>query len=303
MKQLLRAFMRLATRFSPSRRALNFLYARLTYEQKQLYHRGFARIYRDRPSRATPGTWKVSFAGREILLPLNPRRMWLDWDTALSILGHDVEVKKTYERVLSSGTRPDLYVDIGANYGTHSLLFLVHGVETITFEPNASCHAYFLEACALNRVRCRLEPVALGNAERYVELLYPESETWLGSVDRAVCGLQTDQTGVVEQKVWQRTLDSYLANLQNRRVLVKIDTEGHEYSVLQGAWSVVQRCRPLVIFECWGKETRQKLREFFRQGNYQLYRLPWSPTEQAAALTDGDFIDSTQTNFIAVPSG
>ena len=135
-----------------------------------------------------------------------------------------------------------------------------------------------------------------------MKLIYPESETWLGSVDHVISGLLIDQSGVVEQEVLQRTLDSYLANLQNRRVLVKIDTEGHEYSVLQGAWSVVQRCRPLVIFECWGTETRQKLREFFRQSNYQLYRLPWSPTEGAAALTDRDFIDSAQTNFIAVPS-
>jgi FkbM family methyltransferase len=302
MKQFARASMRLATSFSPSRRALNFLYARLSYEQKRLCHRGFARIYRNRPTRAKSGTWKVYFAGKEVLLPLKPERMWLDWDTALSILGHDVEVKKTYESLLKSGIRPDLYFDIGANYGTHSLLFLVHGVETITFEPNRSCHDYFLEACALNRVHCRLEPVALGDAEGCVKLVYPESETWLGSVDQAFHRVQEGQGRVVEQAVLQRTLDSYLTDLEDRRILLKIDTEGYECSVLRGARSVIHTCRPCVIFECWGEETRQEIHGFFRRNNYQLHELPWSPTQRAAALTNREFVDSTQTNFIAVPS-
>jgi FkbM family methyltransferase len=300
MKQLARASIRLASRFSTPRRALNFLYTQLTYEQKQFCHRGFSGIYRDLSSRAKSGTWKVDFAGKKLLLPLKPERMWLDWDTALAILGHDIEVKKTYETLLKSGRRPDLFIDIGANYGTHSLLFLAHGVETIAFEPNTSCHAYFLEACALNQIQCQLEPVALGDAERNVRLTYPVTETWLGSVGGGFSGPPTNQGGTVEQEVQQRTLDSYMANFQNRRVLVKIDTEGHEHSILRGARIVVQTCKPLVIFECWRGEARQIVSELFRQSNYQLFHLPWSPTKEVAALTDGDFCTSAQTNFIAV---
>ncbi|CAA9891487.1 conserved hypothetical protein [Candidatus Methylobacter favarea] len=76
-------------------------------------------------------------------MPLTSERFWLDWDTAVSITGHDIEIKQTYEALIGSSEPPELFIDIGANYGTHSLLFLVHQIKTITFEPNASCHDFF----------------------------------------------------------------------------------------------------------------------------------------------------------------
>jgi hypothetical protein len=66
--------------------------------------------------------------------------MWLDWFLALATLGDDSTVKKTYAAIVSSSRKPDLFLDVGANYGTHSLLFLAHGIRTWSFEPNARCY-------------------------------------------------------------------------------------------------------------------------------------------------------------------
>jgi hypothetical protein len=65
-----------------------------------------------------------------------------DWGLSLLVAGHDVEIKETY-RYLLEERKPKLFFDIGANYGTHSLIFLTHGVRTISFEPNLGLRPYF----------------------------------------------------------------------------------------------------------------------------------------------------------------
>jgi FkbM family methyltransferase len=176
--------------------------------------------------------WKIVFEGKTILMPLTPERFWLDWDSAVSIVGNDVEVKDTYAALIQSRDAPELFIDIGANYGTHSLLFLVHGIETLSFEPNRSCHDYFRRVCELNRVVPTLETVALGDRVDCVELSYPERDTWLGSTDAEVVKRLVAGQALVTQAVQQKMLDEYLEKIRNKRTLIKLDTEGNELTVL-----------------------------------------------------------------------
>jgi FkbM family methyltransferase len=205
---------------------LNALYKRLTISQRRFFHCQFAKIFRDEHQRLDPGLWFVNFAGRQIRLPLSPARSWLDWDTAVSIIGNDLEIKETYASFIHSSEPPELFVDVGANYGTHSLLFLIHGIDTITFEPNSSCHEYFRHVCELNGVEPRLEPVALGQSKGYVDLWYPEGETWSGSTRDRVRDRLTTEHQLLRQKVEQKTLDHYFDVFAQRRILVKIDMKG-----------------------------------------------------------------------------
>src|ERR1700722_9247274 len=50
--------------------------------------------------------------------------------------GHDSELKQTYASLIQLEHPPRLVLDIGANYGTHSIIFLSHDIETVSFEPN-----------------------------------------------------------------------------------------------------------------------------------------------------------------------
>jgi FkbM family methyltransferase len=233
-------------------------------------------------------------------MPLTSERLWLDWDTAVSIIGHDIEVKKTYQALLDSREKPDLFIDIGANYGTHSLLFLVHHIQTITFEPNSSCHNYFREICKLNKVTPELEPVALGERHSYVELSYPERDTWLGSTDAEVIKEFASTYELLSEKVEQKTLDDYIPQIEHKRTLIKIDTEGKELAVLRGAIRTLQEVKPLIIFESNCRE-RSELFNFFEVQRYEIYRLPWRPMRKSESLKADQFIASSSTNFIAVP--
>lgn len=283
-----------------SRAALNVVYEKLGPAQRARFHKTFAKIFRgDHPRPAEKGFWTVRFAGKEIRVPLNPERLWLDWDTAVSILGHDLEIKESYAALLNSPERPDLFVDVGANYGTHSLIFLVQGIETITFEPNGLCHEYFREACDLNGVKPQLEAVALGEADGVVELHYPERETWLGST---IANLEPG--GVRNsRRVEQRTLDEYRPMLNRyRRILLKIDTEGSEEGVLKGGATVIGQLRPLIVFEALpNARARAALFELLSALGYDIAALPWTPKQPVQSLDIGSFSGAAATNFMARP--
>lgn len=243
----------------------------------------------------------MEFLGQQIQLPLRREWFWLDWDSAVSIVGHDIEVKESYASLISSPKPPELFVDIGANYGTHSLLFLVHKIDAITFEPNISCHEYFQEICALNGVEPRIEGVALGHCNSYVELWYPDGDTWLGSTDASVKRKLEVEHKLTIQRVEQKIVDDYLAEFGNRRILIKIDTEGNEYQILQGARNTLQRNRPMVIFESWRGEGRRKVFDLFISHDYRIAHLPWIQDKPVHLSDLTKFLDSPATNFMAVP--
>jgi hypothetical protein len=142
-----------------SRTLLNSLYLRMTPGQRSRFHQRLAKGFRETRLRPRSGRWEIVFAGKRVVMPLTTERFWLDWDNAVSIVGHDIEIKLTYEALIRSRMRPELFLDVGANYGVHSLLFLAHNIPTITFEPNSTCHAYLHETCKLKR----LEHIAVGD--------------------------------------------------------------------------------------------------------------------------------------------
>jgi FkbM family methyltransferase len=292
---------RLVIAFSWSRSVLNAVYLQLTVYQKSLFYQKFAKLFRSRFVRGRNGIWKVSFLKKIILMPLTSERFWLDWDSAVSILGHEIEVKETYSELIDSSEAPELFIDIGANYGTHSLLFLVHHIKTITVEPNASCHAYFKQICKLNGVTPQLEPVALGERGGYVELSYPECDTWLGSTNAEVTKKLASTQSLITKKVEQKVIDDYYTQIEHNRTLIKIDTEGNELSVLRGGIKILQEIKPIIIFECWGDSERTELFNFFCSQNYKIHHLPWKPMDKTEPLKSNQFIASSSTNFVALP--
>jgi FkbM family methyltransferase len=220
----------------------------------------------------------------------------------VTVLGHDVEIKETYAAIIQSAERPDVFLDIGANYGTHSLLFLAHQIETVSFEPNESCHSYFKEACLLNQFEPAIQAVALSDRTGCAELRYPEDATWMGSTRPTDTPELEPGHKLITQKVGQCKLDDYRESFGNRRLLVKIDTEGNEYFVLQGALLILRKCLPHVIFESLRNDARAKLFALFEELDYALAALPWSPRGTTRWLSRQKFFDSAGTNFMAVPA-
>ena len=233
-------------------------------------------------------------------MPLRPERISVDWDGALSILGCDFPIKDTYRAFLGSSLRPELFVDVGGNLGTHSLLFLVHGVDTLTFEPNDECHAYLAEFCRMNGVTPTLETVALGATEGEIELCYPVDQSWLGTTDAATRGHLEAKFPLKRKTVRLARLDDYLRH-EERRMLIKIDTEGNESSVLKGAEETLRDARPTVIFESNDPSRRAELSGQFKSLGYEIAELPCSPIQSPRVIDEATFVRHGSNNFIALP--
>lgn len=282
-------------------RLLNALYLRLGPSTQVGLHSRFAKIYREGQHRLARSTWTIPFAGHAIAIPMRPDQAWLDWDAALSLLGHERAIKDTYSTLISSSRSPDLFVDVGANYGTHSLLFLKAGVETLTFEPNSTCHPYFREICAFNGVTPRLEHAALGSEDGQLELYFPERETWLGSLNPEVIQQLKSLPAVRSERVKVRRLDDYATLFEGRRALIKIDAEDYEYAVLSGASETLRRHRPLVVFEAHRGNGRRALFDLFGSLKYAIAYLPIVEGAPIRVADRDAFLVHPNDDFLAVP--
>lgn len=286
---------------SSLRMPLNLLYAGLGPRQREAFHAAFSTLFRSGDQFVEPGLWFVNFAGKRICLPLSGGQTWLEWDAATAILGHEPEIKITYDFLIRSAKRPRLFFDIGANCGLHSLLHLAHGINTISFEPNEACHQYFRQLCELNEVKCNIQPVALGAEQGSVDLCFPETETWLGSTSPEMKSQLAKRGGVIEIRVAQTTLDRFCEHHDHRPDLIKIDTEGNELQVLRGGLNTLGTCRPMVIFESWVGSNRDELHRLLDNAGYGICALPLGRDSQPSPLAANPFRESTDNNFIAVP--
>lgn len=137
-------------------------------------------------------------------------------------------------------TRGALVLDIGANIGNHTLyLATVAGCQVEAFEPNSAL-------CSALR-----ESVRLNGLDHTVHV----HQTGLGrSVDRARFGVDTpDNLGgqhlaLGDGDLEVAPLDSF--SFDRPVQVMKIDVEGMELDVLQGATQLIARDRPLLYVEC-----------------------------------------------------
>jgi len=237
-----------------------------------------------------------------LVMPLRSSSLWLDWDCAISVLGHDREIKETYLRLINARA-VDSFVDVGANYGMHSLIFLCNGIRAMTVEPNPDCVRYFKDIAERNHVKTDIRNVALGCGFGEVVLSYPERELWLGTVSYVPGPPPKNDPGWNHVRCAMTTLDEVTNGINGQKILVKIDTEGHELAVLKGAARLLREKRPLVIFESFRGEMRPQLFDLIVNSGMGIRRLPWAVAADGPGGCMGrdDFLSCDATNFIAVP--
>lgn len=283
------------------RKPFNSFYNQLGWGMQERIYRTFAKIFRaGGSSHFEDGAWHLKFVGRDMVVPLRKDQAWLDWDCALTVLGHDQEVKKTYDALINSTLRPDTFLDIGANYGTHSVMMLVAGVPTVAVEPNPVCVEGLKALADANHVRPIIVDCALADYEGEITLDFPERDTWLGTI-RLDSG-QDAAPGMTSRTVPLRTLDAIAAQIPQGRLLIKLDAEGSEPAILRGGKQFLAERRPLIIFECWSDAASRQTLQATIPDFYSICRLPWSPSQPGQVIEPANFPTAEGTNYIAVPT-
>ena len=176
--------------------------------------------------------------------------------------GHDLGDLRFLWKNLTPGM---VFLDIGAHHGLYTIVAAnrlgADGV-VVAFEPSSREYRRLRLHVRLNRLSSvRTEPLALGSAAS----TRPFFQVTSGDSTRG--GLQPPASAdqVSEISVETVRLDDYVSRFPLKRVdFVKLDVEGGEREVLEGASSVLTKFRPIFICEvldattqAWGYKARE----------------------------------------------
>ena len=153
----------------------------------------------------------------------------------------------------------DFYLDIGSNFGFYSVLAqkLNDRIGVICFEPLPNIFQDNLKFHAKNgTVNQRTENVAISNTLGEVKFYVPDISLAESEITSASLESNFFYNKQFEQKqitVNCKTLDSLPADEVNKwkekKLILKIDVEGHERSVLEGGLQFFDTMRPWTVME------------------------------------------------------
>jgi FkbM family methyltransferase len=135
--------------------------------------------------------------------------------------------------------------DVGAFVGSHAIAFAERVGplgKVFAFEPNKSSFRLLaMNTCTERRASVRSFNLAIGASNGFVKSMTP---------DKSNIGLSVLQEAADEfdpDGVFMKSLDSL--DLDSDPSLIKIDVEGMELDVLEGAAHIIERSRPIVYAE------------------------------------------------------
>lgn len=230
----------------------------------------------------------------------NPR----SWEFARAYHWHDVDIRDleyALLRRLAADRIEPIFLDIGANMGLRSLLPLSMGLHCILFEPNQELRDFTTSMFALNNFRrFELHNVCLsdhtGTANFFIS-----SNSYMSSLNR---DWLADDSAMREIEVSGTTLDDWISkrrDLSQRPSLIKIDVEGAEFQVLDGARGYIGRRRPPIICEiATNSGNRARMWDHCRSLQYRIHCIP--SAKRVQPLDRQNFIGvSNESNFLLLP--
>lgn len=160
-----------------------------------------------------------------------------DPDFALNPIHGEMAQHRFLRAVLAHVPERRLALDVGAHIGLWTRALAIKFKYVVAFEPETENYACLVQNATMRNTR--LENVAVGGAPGTCLMAMPHggnSGCWYAKIGAG-------------GSVPVTTIDSFGFTDVD---LIKIDVEGLEGAVIQGACSTLQRCRPVVVFEVNG---------------------------------------------------
>lgn len=189
---------------------------------------------------------------------------------------------------LSDSLKPeDLVIDVGANIGNHSLYFSkVLGCQVVAFEAYPPTAELLRKNVAINQVQnlVAVHGFALGSAAGAARVAAFDPAN-VGSTSFAI-----DPSGEV------RVLPLDKIEMPKQVTLIKIDAEGMDLAVIQGAQGLIAKDRPMVVCEAGTDAEYRSISRYLDAQGYMaaavfnatdtyLFLPSKTPPERAIALS------------------
>jgi FkbM family methyltransferase len=174
----------------------------------------------------------------------------------------------------------DVFFDVGSNIGYYTILAcsVNDKIKVHSFEPARGAAVYLKKNVNINNIeqRVQIEEIALSDSadtlmfhevenDKYRftrHILSGESNASTKNLDREYKAFEVAST----------TLDEYCEKNDITSIdLIKIDTEGAEYSILKGAEQTISTSRPIIVCEILFDFNEGKIESVMRSHGYEFY--------------------------------
>lgn len=192
----------------------------------------------------------------------------------------------------------DVVIDIGANIGTHTVFFankVKPSGKVIAFEPQRLSFQMLCGNIALNGlkiVESRQEAVGDKKKEVIVPVIPPETKINFGSIS------------LLDQHNGEKVPCIKLDDLKLSRCdLLKIDVEGYESLVLEGASRIINQLKPIIFIENNREENSLKIIQFLLNHSYQCWWhfCRYYNSENFFHHSENVFFNCIEANLICFP--
>lgn len=173
--------------------------------------------------------------------------------------------------------------DVGAHFGYHSLSFASLGARVVAFEPNPENAARLNLNCERNpslAEKIRLRREALTDHDGIVSFLLSNDLSGPSSGSHLAAATKPLDSSVYRNfqsvQIPARRVDSLISEGEESPSIMKIDVEGAELLLLQGARELLQSKKPLLLIEVHHIKLMFHLRPFLESYHYKM-RLAEGP--------------------------
>jgi FkbM family methyltransferase len=154
-------------------------------------------------------------------------------------------------------SKKDIIVDVGAQYGDYAILCSkYYHAKTYTFEPLPDNFKVIKQNAKMNDIKdnsLKMYNVALSN-KNYEGYIYYSGD------------MANKELGGKKIKTKFRTLDSF----KLKPTILKIDVEGFELDVIEGAINTIKKYKPKIIIETHSRELERQTKEKLNTLGYGL---------------------------------
>lgn len=219
--------------------------------------------------------WLFKTYGKGLVrAPAGPRdfrfSMWLDPESYSDF------VVGTYELGCTQALRENLRdkavcFDVGANLGYFSILIshlVGPGGWVVAFEPMPDTVEVLKANIRMNALtNISVVGAAVGDRSGSVELLSQPNQSFTKTA--SVIGYRLEGSAQ-RTSVPSMRLDDFIAGGERLPDVIKIDVEGGEFGVLNGAREMLSKGKPTLIVEIhgWGSESSRRVLNLLRELNY-----------------------------------